>query len=290
MARSQRQPGRNPLSSKDSDSGSDGFISLWRAMSEGMTMKISIITASYNREAFIGDSIRSLYVQTFQDFEHLVVDGASKDKTLEIVKSVSDSRTVAISEPDKGVCDAFNKGLSRATGDIIGFLHSDDFFADENTLQIVADTFADKQCDLVFGDLDYVSSADPGRVVRHWRAGVFSKEALEYGWMPPHPTVFITRNLLERIGSFDCKYKISCDYDFLLRCLTQDGLKVWYIPKTLVKMRLGGVSNGSVSRILAKTLEDYTVIKRHKIGRYGAMPTLFFKNIRKIPQFFNKET
>jgi glycosyltransferase len=253
-----------------------------------MAMKISIITAAYNREAVIGDSVRSLYAQTFKEFEHLVVDGASVDNTLQVIKSESDDRTVAVSEPDKGVCDAFNKGLSRATGDIVGFLHSDDFFADENALDAVAGVFTDKECDLVFGDLDYVSSSDPSRVVRHWRAGVFSREALKYGWMPPHPTVFITRNLLKTIGQFDCNYKIACDYDFLMKCLTQEGIKVHYIPKTLVKMRLGGVSNGSFKRIFVKTLEDYQVIKRHKIGLFGAFPTLFLKNIRKVSQFYHK--
>jgi glycosyltransferase len=248
-------------------------------------MRISIITAAFNREAVIGDAIRSLYAQTHREFEHVVVDGASTDNTLQIVSALSDNRTVAVSEPDQGVCDAFNKGLARASGEIVGFLHSDDFFADENVLALIANAFQQSNCDLVYGDLDYVSRSDPAKIVRHWRSGTFSQRALKFGWMPPHPTVFVTRDLLNRIGKFNCHYKISCDYDWLMKCLTEDGIKVSYIPKTLVKMRLGGVSNGSLRRIFIKSSEDFVILRRNNVGLLGSIIALVSKNIRKINQF-----
>lgn len=248
-------------------------------------MKISIITATYNREAVIGYAVSSLYSQTYHDFEHLVVDGGSTDNTVEFVNAHTDDRTVLVSEPDNGVCDAFNKGLARASGDIVGFLHSDDFFADENVLERVASTFKECECDLVYGDLDYVSSSDLTRIIRRWRAGRFSRGALKLGWMPPHPTVFVTRELLNRVGRFDCVYKISCDYDFLVRCLTMDGIRTQYIKSTLVKMRLGGVSNGSLRTIVLKSSEDLKIIKRHNL-RFGlSLFTLLLKNFRKFSQF-----
>ena len=248
-------------------------------------MKISIITATFNREAVIGHSVSSLYSQTYHDFEHLVVDGASTDNTLQLINAYTDDRTVMVSEPDNGVCDAFNKGLARASGDIVGFLHSDDFFADENALERVASTFKECGCDLVYGDLDYVSSSDPTKIIRHWRAGIFSRRALQLGWMPPHPTVFVTRELLNLIGQFDCRYKISCDYDFLVRCLTMNGIRAQYIQGTLVKMRLGGVSNGSLRRILLKSSEDFKIMKRHNLRLGSPLFTLLFKNFRKFSQF-----
>jgi glycosyltransferase len=248
-------------------------------------MQISIITAAFNRGAVIGDAIGSLYAQTHCEFEHVVVDGASTDNTLQVITAISDSRTVAVSEPDQGVCDAFNKGLARATGEIVGFLHSDDFFADENVLALIASVFQKDKCDLVYGDLDYVSGTDPAKIVRHWRSGTFSQKALKFGWMPPHPTVFVTRDLLNRTGKFNCNYKISCDYDWLMKCLTKDRIKVSYIPKTLVKMRLGGISNGSFRRIIVKSFEDYMILRKNRLGVFWSMVAVVCKNARKLNQF-----
>ncbi|TAF37769.1 MAG: glycosyltransferase, partial [Alphaproteobacteria bacterium] len=228
--------------------------------------------------------------QKFGDFEHIVVDGGSSDNTIFAIAGASDERTLIKSEPDNGVCDAFNKGISRCQGDVIGFLHSDDFFADDEVLLRVNQAFESSQCDIAYGDLDYVSKDDPDKVIRHWRSGEFTPQSLGRGWMPPHPTVFISRQFLKRVGGFDCSYKIACDYDHLIRCLTEPGVRVHYIQRTLVKMRVGGLSNGSFPRIFSKSCEDYRVIKKNKIYFWAPILTLILKNMRKISQFWIKNT
>lgn len=253
-------------------------------------MKVSVITAVFNRGSVVADAVASLYNQKFGNFEHIVVDGGSSDNTISVITGASDERTLIKSEPDNGVCDAFNKGFSRCQGDVIGFLHSDDFFADDEVLLSVHQAFQSSQCDIAYGDLDYVSNQDPTRVIRHWRSGNFTSKSLGNGWMPPHPTVFISRQFLERIGGFDCSYKISCDYDHLVRCLTQTGVRVHYIPRTLVKMRVGGVSNGSVRHVLRKSFEDYKIIKKNKIYFISPISTLIKKNARKIHQFWTRKS
>lgn len=253
-------------------------------------MKVSVITAVFNRGSVVADAVVSLYNQKFGNFEHIVVDGGSNDNTISAITSVSDERTLIKSEQDNGVCDAFNKGFSRCQGDVIGFLHSDDFFADDEALLSVQQAFESSQCDIAYGDLDYVSKEDPSRVIRHWRSGKFTPQSLRNGWMPPHPTVFISRQFLERIGGFDCSYKIACDYDHLVRCLTQPQVRVHYIPRTLVKMRVGGISNGSFRHILRKSFEDYKIIRRNKIYFISPILTLIMKNIRKIGQFCIKNS
>jgi glycosyltransferase len=253
-------------------------------------MKVSVITAVFNRGSVVADAVASLYNQKFVNFEHIVVDGRSSDNTISAINSASDERTLIKSEPDDGVCDAFNKGVARCRGDIIGFLHSDDFFADDEVLLSISQAFESSQCDLAYGNLDYVSKDNPAKVIRHWRSGEFTPQSLGKGWMPPHPTVFVSRQFLEHIGGFNCSYKIACDYDHLIRCLTQPGVRVHYIPRTLVKMRVGGLSNGSIRHILSKSFEDYKIIKRHKIYLISPIFTLILKNISKISQFKKKKT
>lgn len=250
-------------------------------------IKISIVTAVYNRADCIGDAIRVLQSQTLSNFEHIVIDGGSTDDTLHILRRSLDERSVLISEADNGIYDALNKGLALATGDVVGFLHSDDFYADQHVLKDVAEAFSDPLVDAVYGDLDYVAKSDTSRIVRHWRSGEFNQTKLKHGWMPPHPALFLRRAVIESWGSFDTSLKIAADYDAILRYFTKGKVNPTYIPRVLVKMRLGGDSNRTLAKIWLKTREDYIALRRNKVG---GIWTLLNKNFRKVSQFWLRST
>lgn len=246
-------------------------------------MKLSIITAVFNRESSIGQAMRSLQSQTYPHVEHIVVDGESGDDTLSVVKSLADQSTVIISEPDKGIYDALNKGIALATGDAIGILHSDDQFSHSGVLQRVAETFANGDVDIVYGDLDYVDRRSGTQVIRRWKAGKFWPGRLKRGWMPPHPSVFLARSVIEKHGVYDTDYAIAADYDALIRYFRDPDLRTAYLPETLVNMRVGGASNASLRAIIRKSSEDYRTLRRHGIGGWT---TLLAKNLTKVGQFF----
>ena len=245
-------------------------------------MKISVITAVYNRVATIGDALDSLRAQTWPDVEHVVIDGASTDGTLELLQARRDGISVLVSEPDKGIYDALNKGIARATGDVIGLMHSDDLYADQSVLADVAAAFDDPKVDAVYGDLDYVAQDDTSRVIRRWRSGEYSPAMLSRGWMPPHPTLYLRRYVIEQWGVFDTSYRIAADYDAVLRYFGRGGIRPAYIPRVLVKMRVGGESNRSVARILLKSKEDYATLRQNRVG---GLATLVWKNVGKLGQF-----
>lgn len=246
-------------------------------------MKISVVTAVFNRSGTIADAIASVQSQSHADIEHVVQDGGSTDGTLEIVERMATDSTLLVSGPDGGIYDAINLGIERATGDIIGLMHSDDLFAHERVLEKVAAKFDDPAIDGVFGDLDYVSAHDPARIVRHWRSGEFHRGKLQRGWMPPHPTLYLRREVFSRCGLYDTSFRIAADYDAMLRYLVHGRIKVAYIPEVLVKMRVGGESNRSLERLLQKSREDYRAMRRNNVGGLG---TLAAKNISKLSQFF----
>jgi glycosyltransferase involved in cell wall biosynthesis len=206
-------------------------------------MRLSIITAVYNREATIAQALASVEAQTYPDVEHLVIDGASTDGTLAVINRARHARMRIVSEPDQGIYDALNKGIALAAGDVVGLMHSDDFFAHERVLERVAAAFDGPGVLAAYGDLDYVSAADETRVVRRWRSGPYSEHKLRRGWMPPHPALFLRREVFERYGAYDTSYRIAADYDAILRYFSHEDLRPAYIPEVLVKMRLGGESN-----------------------------------------------
>ena len=243
---------------------------------------ISVITAVYNRHATVAQAIQSVQAQTHPKVEHIIQDGGSNDGTLDVISGLATPQTRLVSAPDHGIYDALNRGIARATGDIIGVMHADDFFASDSVLQQVADAFADPNIDGVYGDLDYISAADPSRVIRRWTSGPFHPGLLRRGWMPPHPTLYLRRRVFERLGTYDTRYQISADYDAILRWLRDGQLRLAYIPDVLVKMRVGGESNRSLERIIQKSREDYDAIRRCGVGGLG---TLFLKNVSKISQF-----
>jgi glycosyltransferase involved in cell wall biosynthesis len=248
-------------------------------------VKISIVTAVYNRAATVGQAIDSVAGQGGVEIEHLVIDGASRDGTLDAVWASRHPALVVHSEPDAGIYDALNKGIARASGDVVGLLHSDDFFARNDVLRMVADRFASEQVQAVHGDLDYVAAQDTTKVIRHWKAGAFDHGKLAQGWMPPHPTLFVRRKVFEDYGAYDTTYRISADYEAILRWFGKARIRSAYIPEVLVKMRVGGESNRSLSRILRKSREDYRALRANEIGGFS---TLAKKNLSKIPQFFRK--
>jgi glycosyltransferase involved in cell wall biosynthesis len=247
-------------------------------------MLVSIITSTFNSAHFLNSLIKSIHSQTFLNFEHILIDGNSNDETRSILLKNKKTFSKFICENDFGVYDALNKGLKLAKGDVVGLLHSDDLYANKNVLKKISRIFSDPKIDIVYGDLDYVYKDNSNKIIRHWRAGEFSLDKLKSGWMPPHPTFFIRRKLLNKIGGFDTRYKIAADYDFMLRALTERNIKVVYLPTVLIKMRVGGMSNRSFKNILHKSYEDYQIIRRHKIGGIG---TLLCKNLSKISQFFH---
>jgi glycosyltransferase len=245
-------------------------------------VKISVITVAYNSVETIRDTLTSAAIQTFRDVEHLVIDGGSKDGTLSVLISMPHPRMSWISEPDHGIYDAMNKGLRMACGDVVGFLNADDVFADENVLSDVARCFEDPSILAVYGDLVYVNGPGVQNVVRYWRSGPYKPRQLKLGWMPPHPTFYVRRSLVEAVGDFDVRLRIAADYDFMLRCLFSAGTRVTYVQRVLVKMRSGGVSNRSVRNIASKSMEDLKVIRRYPLW---TVITLGFKNLRKVIQF-----
>ena len=246
-------------------------------------MKISVVTAVWNRAATVGGAIDSVSAQTHPHIEHLVIDGASTDGTLGEVEARRRPGMIVVSEPDRGIYDALNKGLARSTGEVVGLLHSDDFFADARVIERIAATFADPTIDAVYGDLDYVSAGDPARIIRHWRAGEATPARLRRGWMPPHPTLFVRRHVFETHGAYDTRYRIAADYDAVLRWFGRAGITSAYIPEVLVKMRVGGESNASLAKILRKSREDYRALRSNRVG---GLATLIAKNLSKLPQFF----
>ena len=246
-------------------------------------MKVTIITVAYNSAATIVEALASVAQQTHPDIEHIVVDGGSTDDSLALIAAHGQRIARLVSEPDDGIYDAMNKGLRLATGELIGFLNSDDTFASDDTIAQVARAASVGQPDAVFGDLVYVDPARSRPLVRYWRAGNFSLAKLRLGWMPPHPTLYTRRDVIERVGCFDATLKIAADYEFMLRLLVRPGLKVTYIPKVLVKMRLGGASNQSIKAMLRKSSEDLRAMRKHRVGGVVA---LLFKNLRKLPQFW----
>ena len=248
-------------------------------------MKLSIITAVYNREHTIAAALASLHAQTHPDIEHIVIDGGSTDNTLAILRASLPAGACLVSEPDHGIYDALNKGLARASGDAIGILHSDDMLADANVLADVAATFASTHADAVYGDLDYVANDDSGRIIRHWRAGPYNRARLRRGWMPPHPALFVRRHVIEQHGGYNTKLRIAADYDAILRWFGTGHISAAWLPRVLVRMRTGGVSNRSLTHILTKTREDLHALRTNRIG---GLSTLAWKNLSKLPQFVRR--
>lgn len=245
-------------------------------------MKISVVTAVRNGGALLAKSVQSLRDQSHDDIEHVVQDGGSSDGTVDYLRDHGHAQMALVSQPDTGIYDAINMGISRAQGDIVGLLHADDYLAGPDVLARVAQAFEDPNIDGVYGDLEYVARDDSDRVIRYWQAGEYAQARLKRGWMPPHPTLYLRYRVFQQAGLYDTSYRISGDYDCMLRWLTQGKIRLGYIPQVMVRMRIGGVSNRSFAQMLRKSREDYRAIRRHNVG---GVVTLMGKNLSKLPQF-----
>lgn len=249
-------------------------------------LKISVITAVYNAVKSVEDAILSVVSQTYPCVEHVIIDGASTDGTLEVIRKHSSRISKLISEPDKGIYDAMNKGIALATGDVIGLLNADDMYEDSEVLARVAQAMSNQKADACYGDLIYVDPLDKERVVRYWKSRPYEHGLFEKGWMPAHPTFFVRSEVYERYGKFDLNFQIQSDFELTMRFMAVHKIKAVYIPKVLVKMRMGGVTNNSVSNVIRGNLEAYRACKKHGLR---VTPLFFARKIgSRIPQFFVK--
>jgi len=253
---------------------------------------LSIITAVYNAQSTIAQTIDSVVTQKRNGLEHLlehiIVDGLSTDGTLEVIEANEQPFTRVLSAKDNGIYDALNKGIRAATGDIIGFLHAGDVFAHSHVLRRVARVFQTHDVDCCYGDHEYVSRADPNRIVRYWKAGRYEDGIFRRGWMPPHPTFYARREVYDRLGLYDTSYTCAADYELMMRFLHKNGVSVAYIPEVLTRMRLGGVSNRSIRHIVRKTLEDLRAWRSN--GLKGGGSAVLLKNVTKLPQFVLRDS
>jgi glycosyltransferase len=250
-------------------------------------LKISIITITYNSASTVEDTIKSVVSQDFPDKEYIIVDGLSKDRTLDIVNRFTPYIDKVISERDKGLYDALNKGISMATGDVVGMLHSDDIYASHQIISKVAQQFAmDPEVEAVYADLVFVDRNDTNKVLRTWKAGEYKPDAFIKGWMPPHPTFFVKKSVYDRFGGFNLDLKLSADYELMLRFIHKHKIKVAYLPESIVKMRMGGISNTSFFVKLKANMEDKMAWRINDLK--PGMFTTIRKPLNKLMQYFSK--
>ena len=245
-------------------------------------MKVSIITASYNSAATVLQTLASVAQQDFPDIEHIIIDGLSTDNTLEIVSGYPHVARLLCAKDD-GIYDAMNKGIEAATGDVIGILNSDDLYVDGKVISKIASIFEKTEVDICYADLQYVHQDDISKVIRTWKSGHFTPRSFYWGWMPPHPTFFVRRQVYEKVGLFNTKLKSAADYELMLRILVKYKLTACYIPEVLVKMRSGGMSNSSLFNRIKGNKEDRLAWKFNGLQPYFF--TLYVKPLRKISQF-----
>lgn len=245
-------------------------------------MKISIITATYNSATTVADTIESVANQTYNNIEHLIIDGLSKDNTLEVVKNSNHTGPV-FSEKDKGIYDAMNKGIAKATGDIIGILNSDDFYASNDIIEQVAHLFATTNCDLLYGDLYFIDQDNIKKVKRKWISGNYKLKDFIYGWMPPHPTFFVRKEVYEKYGVFNMDLGSAADYELMLRFMYKHQLKTSYLNKVMVLFRIGGASTKNINNRVKANINDRKawVVNNLKPKWF----TLHLKPLRKVKQF-----
>ena len=249
-------------------------------------MKISIITVVFNGAETIEDCIKSAIGQTYSSIEHIIIDGCSTDGTLDIVADYRDHVARVISEPDAGIYDAMNKGIRAATGGVIGILNSDDMYTDEFVFQNVVNCLSENNVQTCYGDLVYVHHEDTDKVIRHWKSGNFFRERFKKGWMPPHPTFFVKKDIYDQYGIFNLEFPLASDYELMLRFLYKYNVSTAYIPKFLVKMRTGGRCRPGILNTSKNVIENY---RAWKINGLNPTPiTFILKPLSKTLQYFNR--
>lgn len=249
-------------------------------------MKISIITVVLNSVSTINDTINSVLEQEYTNFEHIIIDGISVDGTQEKVKSLLHDKLIFKSEMDVGIYDAMNKGISIATGDLIGFLNSDDYYFDRNVLTRIAEAFKDKSVDACFGDLIYVDRINNKKIVRNWKSRPFRIGDFSRGWSPAHPTFYVRKSVIERFGVFNLNYKLASDVELMARFLEINQINSIYIPFAQVVMRLGGVTNVSLKNRILQNMEILKSFRSLSI-KYSILLFFIFKIIERLKQRIN---
>lgn len=250
-------------------------------------MRISIITVVYNNVETLEDTILSVAAQNHRNIEHIVVDGGSNDGTLAIIEKYRDKLASVISEPDKGIYDAMNKGIAISTGEVIGFLNADDIYSTNNSVTMVATTFYDNtEIDACYSDLVYVAENDLDNIVRFWKSCDYKEGLFEKGWCPAHPTLFVKNNVYRKYGDFDLRYDMGNDVEIMMRFIYRRKIVTKYIPKVLVKMRTGGTSNKSIKNILKQNIE---IIKAARSNGVNISLFMFLVNkfINKTSQYIS---
>ena len=260
-----------------------------RTLSQGLaevSMKVSIITVCYNSAATLADTLASVRGQSYPHIEHIVVDGASSDGTLGIIRTEGLRVATFVSEPDRGIYDAMNKGMQLATGDVVGFLNSDDVFAHDGVVSKIAQEMLNPSIDACYGDLVYVAQNDANKVVRYWKSREYQQGLCARGWMPAHPTFYVRRAVYQRHGYFDLSLKLQADFEMALRLLDIGKIRTAYLPEVLVRMRAGGASNASVRNVIRGNLEAARACRKH--GLPGGVRFIAGKILSRIPQFLRR--
>ena len=249
-------------------------------------MKVSVITVTFNSAATIEETIKSVVNQDYKNIEYIIIDGLSKDNTLEIVNKYKSQIALVVSEKDNGIYDAISKGIRKASGDIVVALNSDDMYASSHIISDIVDLFKSTNADAVYGDLNYVDRFDTTKIIRKWKSGAYKKGHFLKGWMPPHPTFFVRNYCYEKYGSFNLTLRSAADYELMLRFIHKHQIKVAYLPKLIVNMRAGGQSNVSFKNRFKANREDKKAWEIN--GLRPGIFTLIRKPLSKIKQYFQK--
>lgn len=253
-------------------------------------MKISIITTSYNSAHTLRDTMESVLRQTYTDYEYIVVDGASKDGTVDIIREYEprfEGRMRWVSEPDRGIYDAMNKGVAMATGDVVGLLNSDDFYASDDILATIASEFSKSgNLDAIYGDVHYVDETDTTKVVRYYSSRKFTRKRMLMGYMPAHPSFYVRRECYEKYGSFDTSYRVAADFENLLRLIYVNKIHTRYVAKDFVAMRMGGASSSGFSSYLRIAADHFSAFKKN--GLRPKYILYFLRYAKKLLEFSKK--
>ncbi len=238
-------------------------------------MRISVVTVVFNNERQVEEAIKSVLAQNYPDVEYVIVDGGSTDGTVDVIKKYEEDIAGWVSEPDEGIYDAMNKGLGMISGEVVGFLNSDDMYYNEQVLEKIAAVFKEEKWDACCGDILYVSGSDSQKVNRHWKTGPYQEGAFRKGWVPPHPGFFVRKKILDAHGGFNPAFPISADFELMLRLIERFNIKIKYIPEVVVKMRWGGSSTRNLKSIVKGNLEKYRAFKTNKVK---VSPLYFLNN------------
>ena len=248
-------------------------------------LKISIITVCFNSGQTINDTIQSVLNQSYQYIEYIIIDGLSNDNTLDIANKYKDKIDYIISEKDDGMYDAINKGISLASGDIIGILNADDFYTDNDVIKDVVNKLSQSKCRALYANLYYVDRLNTNKIIRYWKSGYYSAKRFIYGWMPPHPTFFVYKSVYREYGKFNLDLKSAADYELMLRFLYKFKVAAVYLDRVVVKMRVGGISNVSLKNRIKANREDKKAWQINNIK--PSLFTFYLKPLRKLFQFIN---